>query len=528
MTGTRTPRRWLDRLEGGFDLIFTPRHNPLNQLGALGWFFYWIVLVTGIYLYIFFDTGLRDAYESLERITHVQWFAGGVMRSLHRYASDALVLVMVVHVMREWVLGRFRGARWFAWVSGVPLLWFVYASGISGYWMVWDQLAQYIAIATTEWLDALPFFGEPIARNFLRDGTLSGRFFTLMVFIHIGVPLFLMFLMWVHIQRHMSPRVNPPRGLAVGILLVLVLLSLIKPALSQAPADLGVVPAVIGFDWFYLPAYPLLEKISGLSLWGILVFGSLFMLCFPWIGRIRRQPVAVVDLDNCNGCGRCVQDCPFSALTLEPRQDGLPFSHQVEVKSALCMSCGICAGACPTATPFRRSKALTPGIDMPHRPLQEILGQSVAATAVLTGEDRVLVYLCDAGPKLADVIADSGVAVVCLPCVAMLPPPFMDYLLSRDHVDGIFLAGCRQGDCHFRLGLEWTEQRIARERDPMLRRRVQRERIGHAWVGCAHDVQLQAQLADFRAGLPHRRGEPPAKGVAPESSEPVTEDAGHV
>ncbi len=525
MTKTGPMRRLLDRLESSFDAVFTPRHNPLNQLGALGWFFYWIVLVTGIYLYIFFDTGLSDAYESLERITHAQWYAGGVMRSLHRYASDALVLIVVVHILREWILGRFRGARWFAWVSGVPLLWFIYASGISGYWMVWDQLAQYIAIATTEWLDALPFFGEPIARNFLRDGTLSGRFFTLMVFIHIGVPLFLLFLMWVHIQRHMRPRVNPPRALAVGTLMVLVLLSLFKPALSQAPADLGTVPAIIGFDWFYLLAYPLLERISGLALWGVLVFGSIFMLCLPWLGHTRRQPAAVVDLDNCNGCGRCVQDCPFSALTLEPRQDGLPFSHQVEVKAALCMSCGICAGACPTATPFRRNREMTPGIDMPHRPLRDVLKQSVTAAAALQGNERVLVYACEAGPELSGSEASDGFAVVRLPCVAMLPPPFMDYLLNRGHVDGIFLAGCREGDCHFRLGLDWTEQRIARERDPFLRRRVARERIARAWIGCAHGTRLNAQLADFRAGLPHETGD---ELTARSADGPVTRGAEHV
>jgi hypothetical protein len=36
--------------------------------------------------------------------------------------------------------------------------------------LVWDKLAQFVAIATTEWLDALPLFGEPIAHNFLDKG----------------------------------------------------------------------------------------------------------------------------------------------------------------------------------------------------------------------------------------------------------------------------------------------------------------------------------------------------------------------
>ena len=55
----------------------TPAWNPLGHLGTLGWFFYWIVIVSGIYLYIFFDTGINQAYESLEYITNVQWYAGG-------------------------------------------------------------------------------------------------------------------------------------------------------------------------------------------------------------------------------------------------------------------------------------------------------------------------------------------------------------------------------------------------------------------------------------------------------------------
>ena len=36
-----------------------------------------------------------------------------------------------------------------------------------------------------------------------------------MVFIHIFGPLFMLLLMWVHIQRHSGARVNPPKELAI-------------------------------------------------------------------------------------------------------------------------------------------------------------------------------------------------------------------------------------------------------------------------------------------------------------------------
>ena len=117
-----------------------------------------------------------------------QWYAAGVMRSLHRYASDALVVVVaLIHMLREFSLDRLRGKRFFAWITGIRNARFrLCLCGITGYWLVWDKLAQMIAIATTEWLDVLPFFGEPIANNFLNSTTLSGRFFTLMVFMHIS------------------------------------------------------------------------------------------------------------------------------------------------------------------------------------------------------------------------------------------------------------------------------------------------------------------------------------------------------
>lgn len=69
ITGTRVSRikrlarAGFERVESLFDKIFTPAWNPLYQLGALGWFYYWIVAVSGIYLYIFFDSGVIDAYE---------------------------------------------------------------------------------------------------------------------------------------------------------------------------------------------------------------------------------------------------------------------------------------------------------------------------------------------------------------------------------------------------------------------------------------------------------------------------------
>ena len=85
-------RRAFDLLETLCARVMGPGWNPLVQLGALGWFFFWILAVSGVYLYIFFDTGITGTYESIEAISREQWWAGGILRSLHRYASIALLL----------------------------------------------------------------------------------------------------------------------------------------------------------------------------------------------------------------------------------------------------------------------------------------------------------------------------------------------------------------------------------------------------------------------------------------------------
>jgi ferredoxin/coenzyme F420-reducing hydrogenase delta subunit len=525
MSGLRTiTRAAFESVDNLFDRAFGPEQNPMHQLGALGWFFYWIVIDSGDYLYILFDTGIHQANESLEYITNVQWYAAGVMRSLHRYASDALIIVMMLHLLRELVMDRYRGARWFSWFTGVPLLWFVFACGITGYWMVWDVLAQYIALATTEWLDTLGIFGETIARNFLNPDILSGRFFTLMVFIHIAVPLFLLLAMWIHIQRQNYARVNPPKGLAIGTLGMLLVLSFIKPAVSQPPADLGIVPAVIDLDWFYLAGYPLLDIIPGLAMWAIAVGGSLLLALLPWLPPRRREAAAVVDLDNCNGCGRCVDDCPFTAVTLQQRTDDTAFSEEAVVSNDLCTSCGICVGACPTATPFRRTSELVPGIDLPDQGMQTLREDVLAAAARLSGETRVIVFGCKNGPDLQR-LNGPAVAAMELQCIGMLPPSFVDFLITRHHVDGIFLTGCTLGDCHNRLGNKWTEQRLAGERDPYLRERVPRERIGKFWAGLTHNKRLAQELAAFQAQIkglpPYHRPSRKSSGKQPTGSSEI-------
>ncbi len=280
------------RVEALFNAVFGDRLNPLYHLGAITFFLFWVVCGSGLYLYAFFETSVADAYASVEALTRRQWFAGGILRSLHRYASDAMVITMLLHLLRHFAFDHFRGFRWFSWVSGVALVWGVYVSGINGYMLPWDRLAQFVITASFEWLDWLPGFGGSLSRNFIYAHSVNDRFFSLLAFMHIGLPLVVLLLMFIHVQRVPKASTNPPRAIMASLLSTLLVLSLLRPALSQgAAADLSVAVLNLNLDWFLLALFPLFYVLPLAQVWALVATGTALLIALPWLpprwGRSR-------------------------------------------------------------------------------------------------------------------------------------------------------------------------------------------------------------------------------------------------
>ena len=284
--------------EALFNRAFGDQFNPLYHLGAITFFLFWVVSASGIYLYAFFETGVADAYASVELITHQQWFFGGILRSIHRYASDAMVMTMLLHMVRYFAFDRFRGFRWFSWLTGVALIWLIYISGINGFMLPWDKLAQFVIVTSFEWLDSLPSFGGTLNRNFIYPSSVTDRFFSLLAFMHIGISLVVLLVMFIHIQRVPKAKTTPPKAIVISLLISLLTLSLIKPILSQiGPANLSVAVSQINLDWFYLAIFPLLYEESLPLMWGFVIFITIIIAALPWMSfRLNRQARSVFQM----------------------------------------------------------------------------------------------------------------------------------------------------------------------------------------------------------------------------------------
>jgi ferredoxin len=367
---------------------------------------------------------------------------------VHRYAADAFVAVTLLHVAREAWLGRFRGFRAFTWISGVPLVALLYASGLVGYWLVWDARAQLSFLATLEWLGlGAQSVGAPL-----------DRLFSLFVFLHIGLPLALLAGMWVHVQRLGRPETAAPRVLAGGLACLLLMLAALRPAASAAPWEALRAPQEVPLDWFYQFFHPLMYASSASALWGLVAAVAMAGLALPYLVRKAKLVVARVDPANCNGCGRCVADCPYNAIEL---------GKKARVLAERCAACGICAGACPSSTPFRSVQQLVSGIDLPDLTVDALRRRMRETLASGTKE---LVFYCEKTE------ARPGIA---LRCLAMLPPAFIEYAL-RHGARAVRAVGC-EAQCEYRLGMALADERFFGHREPHLRASVRAHRENHEY-----------------------------------------------
>ena len=204
-------------------------------------------------------------------------------------------------------------------------------------------------------------------------------------------------------------------------------------------------------------------------MWTLAGAGTLLLLVLPWTVRAPRPAAAVVHLDHCNGCGRCFEDCPYSAVVLVPRSDGARHAAQARVDADLCAGCGICVGACITSTPFRSAAPLATGIDLPEQPIAALQDRVRAGLARQPG--ALVLFGCDEGARCRHGRRTPAWWPLSLPCSAMLPPSFVEFALNCG-ARRVIVGSCGTGGCAYRLGGRWTRERMAGQRTPALRARV--------------------------------------------------------
>lgn len=200
-------RLGLDALEGLATKKRVPFHRttPFYYFGGMALFLFFVQVVTGVLLSLYYKPSPDQAFESVRAIvTEVDF--GWLIRSAHSWSANLLIAVLLLHLLTTFMMRAYRRPREMTWLTGVILLGLFMAFGFSGYLLPWNELAFFATRVGTAIVGRVPLVGEQLLLLARGGEDVTGdtlaRFYALHVVI---LPLATFGLLTVHlflVQKH--------------------------------------------------------------------------------------------------------------------------------------------------------------------------------------------------------------------------------------------------------------------------------------------------------------------------------------
>jgi quinol-cytochrome oxidoreductase complex cytochrome b subunit len=118
-----------------------------------------ILLVTGLLEMYYYIPTTAQAAISVQTITNLVPF-GSLIRNLHFWSAQFLVVVMSIHLLRVTLTGAYAPPRRFNHILGVALLAFILLLDFTGYVLRWDEGIHWALVVGANMLKTVPFIGE--------------------------------------------------------------------------------------------------------------------------------------------------------------------------------------------------------------------------------------------------------------------------------------------------------------------------------------------------------------------------------
>ena len=268
---------WLDSRIGFKDLM----HEALYERvpGGARWRYVWgstlvftfvLQMITGFMLWTAYSPSTRTAWESVYYIQH-EMYLGNIIRGLHHYAAQAMVVLMAIHLVQVIIDGAYKAPREMNFWLGIVLMMIVLGLSLTGYLLPWDQKGYYATQVTTNIMSVTPGVGREV-QVLAQGGSDYGhltltRFFamhagilpTLLVgFLALHIYVFRRHGLTVHDPKH-APETTfwPDQVLkdavaCLAVLAVVLLLAMFRGAELSAPADPAAKFDAARPEWYFL------------------------------------------------------------------------------------------------------------------------------------------------------------------------------------------------------------------------------------------------------------------------------------
>ena len=146
--------------------------NWFYTLGSATLFAFLSQAVTGVFLAMYYDPSVTNAYESTRHLTN-EVFLGEFVRGMHRWGSSVMIVLIFLHMGRVFFFGAYKYPRELTWLIGVVLLLLVSQMALTGYLLPFDQRSYWATIVAVNINGTGPVVG-PYLADFLRGGSEFG------------------------------------------------------------------------------------------------------------------------------------------------------------------------------------------------------------------------------------------------------------------------------------------------------------------------------------------------------------------
>ncbi|WP_300363982.1 cytochrome bc complex cytochrome b subunit [Hydrogenimonas sp.] len=188
----------------------------INFLWAMGMvlaFTFGILLISGIFLLMYYQPNVDLAFDSVNYTIMKEVEFGWLWRHMHAVAASVVFLIIYIHMFTGIYYGSYKKGRELIWISGMLLFVTFSAEAFSGYMLPWGQMSYWAGMVITNLfsLGSLELNGlvEWIRGDYVPGQAFLTRFFMLHVLL---LPLVIMALIGLHFGTLRIPHVNNQDG----------------------------------------------------------------------------------------------------------------------------------------------------------------------------------------------------------------------------------------------------------------------------------------------------------------------------
>lgn len=281
---------WFDNRTGYRALIQEALEEPIP--GGARWRYVFgsalstmfiVQVVTGLLLMTSYSPSSAMAWGSVYYINYEMWM-GWIVRGIHHFSAQAMIVLLVLHLLQVLLAGAYRSPREVNWWFGMVLLGLTLGFSLTGYLLPWDQKGFWATKVATNIMGGAPVVGPYLQKIVVGGADYGNQTVTRFYGLHVGIlPVLFVLAMVAHILLFRRHGLTPPKNherwgegkfwpeqlfydVAFSVLVLLVVLGLMAwegGANLDAPADPSSSDYPARPEWYFLSLFQMLKLFPG-------------------------------------------------------------------------------------------------------------------------------------------------------------------------------------------------------------------------------------------------------------------------